>query len=280
VVPLRYAGILALLLVAASVWYALQDVGYDLAVFDQRLSETCESCGLYGYAIVLRLRSAERCMARADVLGQAARTGAARNLELAARLLQAQVSQEAAADALARALEVDPSRTDLRADLLRMRRSNSDASAGRELVSLAFGDEDPDALRVVAEGYAQKGRMDDALGCLRHAAELAPKRYAIRLALAHLQKQIGDTKAAVAEAKAAESLADGFHQRLAARDLLRALGTPLPSHSRDVWEHRYTVLGPLVAIALGFLLVLFTPCLLHQAGGLLGSGRRTARPST
>ncbi len=269
--PLRYAAILAVAILFTCLWFAARDVGYAPAPLYERLAERCEGFGLYGYAITLHLRASER-YSSGD--GEAGGVAAAASLERAARLLHRHAGPESAADVLLRAGELDPARTDLRVEILERRIAAGDQVAAAELFSLAFSEENPDALRAVAEEYRAAGKTADAMGCLRHAASAAPGRHAIRLALARLCRETGDLRGAKAEAVAAAGSAATSEQKAAARALLRELGEPLPTAAQDLWRDRCdTYLLPL-ALLVGFLLVVFSPCLLRVTRNL---GTRSAR---
>lgn len=280
--PLRYAAILAVGVLVTCLWLTARDVGYAVAPLQERLAARCEDFGLYGYAIVLRLRAAEGYAAES---GQEGKVAAAGCLERAARLLHQYAGPAAATHALHRAIGLDPSRTDLQVELLQRRVAAGEKSAAEELFSLAFSSENPDALRVVAEDYRAQGRTADALGCLCHAAEKAPQRHAIRLSLARLYRLTGDVEKAKVQARAARELAATPEQRTAARSLLRELGEPLPTAEEDLWQQRYDKYALPAAVLLGFLLVVFSPCLLQRMRGVSGALRRgssvpaTAEPS-
>ncbi len=272
--PLRYAAILAVAMLFTCLWFAARDVGYAPAPLCERLAERCEDLGLFGYAITLHLRASE---AYSSGDAEAGAVAAAASLERAARLMHRHAGPQPAADALLRASELDPTRTDLRVELLERRVATGDEAAAEELFSLAFSEENPDALRAVAEEYQAAGKTADAMGCLRHAAAAAPERHAIRLALARLCRETGDLRGARAEAVAAEGLAVTSEQKAAARGLLRELGDALPTAAQDLWRDRWDRYLLPLSLLVGFLLVVFSPCLLRVIGNL---GTRCARSRT
>ena len=219
-----------------------------MPVFCERLSLSLENYGLYGYAMALRLAAvdqylqASRCSADANADASRAAIDAAVDNLLSANGLLARHGRPAEAEALlVRASQLAPTRSDVRGKLLASQMARGDPDAPMRVYDLAYREEDPEALYLMAQLYFQTGKSDDALGCLRHAATLAPEHFGIRTALAcHLLTL--DAKTGAAEhARAAAHVASDLDERIEAARLLRATGSTGPTRSKVLrdyyWRH-------------------------------------------
>lgn len=277
--PLRHALVLAAAILLVSGWLCLHRAGYHADHFLEKLSASLEKYGLYGYAAASRIAAAERHLrAIRSGTGSPQRRieadAAATDLAEAARLLASQGAHHQATRLLQRAAELAPWRTELVAQVLEVQIRQGDRLALSRAYDLAFRREDPEGLALMGALYLRHGLTDDGLGCLRRAAEKAPDRYAIQLALAQYLHRTGAREQAQPHARAAFQVAQTLGQRLEAAELLRSMDPRTPSPWALYREHLYHEYLPTLLVLVAYVAALSSPWLVSRARR---AGRRLRR---
>jgi len=280
VIRLSHALVLALVLIIGSAAICYHRAGRSVEQFCEAASVSCEKYGLYGFAAKCRLIAAEKCREAAvasagvnEAAGRVAHERAARHFVEASRLVRAQGTGNYATELLSRAWNEAPWDGGVRAQLIAARLQENDPAARAWLVDLAYLDDDPDALALLAREHLDTGRSSDAVGLLKHAASVAPDHFGVQLALCDALLATGDSAASQSHARRALALAKSPRDRLAARDAEVAAGGATPSRWKLLLEYIPAAYGPTALVLLAYLLLLVSPWIAARIRRLLDPTR-------